>query len=105
MLGILIDGAILMVLLKTIDDEEIGFGTSLLVAFATSIGTSLLALALAAAMGVVGIGIAALIAAALLGVALSALFGMEIKRALLVAGAFMVAHIGISIVFSMLLHR
>jgi len=102
MLGIAIDALVLMVLLKTISDEDIGFGTSILVALVASIGTTVLAIGLAAMMGIAGIAVAALIAAALLGVAVSLLFGVEIKRAFLIGAIFMVVHIGVGIGFQMM---
>ena len=102
MLGIAIDALVLMVLLKTISDEDIGFGTSILVALVASIGTTILAIGLASMMGIAGIAVAALIAAALLGVAVSLLFGVEIKRAFLIGAIFMVVHIGVGIGFQMM---
>lgn len=103
MLGIAIDALVLMVLLKTINDDDIGFGTSLVVAIVASIGTTLLAIGLASVMGIAGIAVAGIIAAALLGVAVSALFGVEIKRSFLIGAIFMVAHIGIGIGFQLML--
>jgi hypothetical protein len=103
MLGIAIDAAVLMMLLKSVNDEDIGFGTALLVALAASVGTSVLAIALATALGAAGIFLAAILAAATLGAALSAMLGMEIKRAFLVAGLFMLVHIGMAIGFQLLL--
>ncbi len=46
--------------------------------------------------------VAAIIAAALLGIAVSALFGLEIKRAFLIGGIFMLVHIGFGIGFWLL---
>lgn len=103
MLGIAIDAVVLMVLLKAVNDEDVGFGTSFLVALAASIGTAVLAIALAAMIGVAGIVIAAVIAAAILGAAVSAMFGMEIKRAFLVGGLFMLVHIGVAVGFHLAL--
>jgi hypothetical protein len=57
----------------------------------------LLAFALAAAIGIAGIFVAAVIAAAILGAALSWLVGAEIKRACIIAGIFMVVHVGFAI--------
>lgn len=99
MLGIAIDALVLIVLLQTINDEEIGFGTAVVVALIASIGTTVLAIGLAVLMGVAGIAVAAIIAAALLGVAVSALFGVEIKRSFLIGAIFMAVHIGVGIGF------
>jgi len=103
MLGIAIDALVLMVLLKAINDEDIGFGTSVVVALVASIGTTVLAFGLMSVMGITGIVVAGVIAAALLGVAVSALFGVEIKRSFLIGIIFMVVHIGFSIGFILML--
>ncbi len=97
MLMIALDAVVLMVLLKTVQDEDVNFGTAIIVALVTAIGTSLLAMGLVLALGLAGILLAALIGGALLGVAVSALFGVEIKRAFLISGLFMVVHIVASI--------
>ncbi len=97
MLGIAIDALVLMVLLKTVTDEDIGFGLAILVAIVASIGTTVLALSLVSVMGIAGIAIAALVAAALLAVAVSAMFGVEIKRSFLIGAIFMVVHISVGI--------
>ncbi len=94
-----IDAAVLMFLLKVVNDEDVDFGTAFLVALATAIGTGVLAWLLAAAMGFAGTILAAIIAAALLGVAVSALFGVEIKRSFLIATLFVVIHVGVSMGF------
>jgi hypothetical protein len=97
MLMIALDAVVLMVLLKTVQDEDLNFGTAIIVALVTAIGTSLLAMGLAVALGLFGILLAAMIGGAVLGVAVSALFGVEIKRAFLISGLFMAIHIGASI--------
>jgi hypothetical protein len=102
MLGIAIDALVLMVLLKTVNDEDVGFGISIIVALVASIGTTILAIGLAAVMGIAGIALAALIAAVLLGIAVSALFGVEIKRSFLIGAIFMVVHIGVGIGFQLM---
>ncbi|MHC4180755.1 MAG: hypothetical protein ACYSWU_24915 [Planctomycetota bacterium] len=103
MLGILIDAAVLMALLKTVTDEDVGFGTAVLVAIAAAIGTALLAFGLTAVMGVAGIIVAAIVAAAGLGIAVSALFGVEIKRSFLISAIFMVVHIAVGVGFELML--
>jgi hypothetical protein len=50
-----IDALVLMVLLKAINEDDVGFGTAFLVALVTSIGTTLLSIGLAALMGIAGI--------------------------------------------------
>ena len=98
MLMLLIDAAVLMILLKTInDDDDVGLGTAIVTALITSIGTGLLAYGLVAAMGPAGVFVAAMIAATLLGIAVAAFFGVEIKRAMLIAVIFITVHIAASL--------
>lgn len=101
MLMILIDAFILIALLKVINDDEIELLTAGIVALVTSIGTSALAYALASAMGVWGIVVAGVVAAAGLGIAVSSLFGVEIKRSMLIGFIFMILHIGIGVSISL----
>ena len=103
MLVIAIDALVLMGLLKAINDDDIGFGTSAVVAFVASIGTIALAAFLVSVMGIGGVLVAAIVAALLLGVAVSALFGVEIKRSMLIGFIFMVVHIGVQLGFNMML--
>ena len=63
MLGLIIDAAVLILLLKTINDEDIGFGAAALIAIVAAIGTAVLAIALAMVMGIAGIIVAAVLAA------------------------------------------
>lgn len=104
MLGIAIDAAVLIFLLQTINQDEIGFGTAFLVALVASVGTLLLAIGFASFMGLAGLFVGAIVAAVLLGVAVSALFGVEIKRSFLIAGIYMVVHIGVGLGFQALFH-
>jgi hypothetical protein len=96
MLMLLIDAGVLMVLLKTINDDDVGFGSALLLALVTSVGTLLLALGLVEVMGTAGVFVAAILAAVLLGIAVSALFGVEIKRSMLIGVIFIVVHVAAS---------
>jgi len=105
MIGLLIDAVVLVFLLQIMNQEDIGFGTAVIVALVTSIGSSLLALGLILVMGTAGIFVAAAIAAVLVGLALAALFGMEVKRAMSIGALFMVAHIGVALGLQMLLGR
>ena len=104
MLGILIDAAVLIGLLKIINDDDVGLGTACIVALVASLGTAALAFGLVSVMGISGLFVASLLAAALLGVAVSAMFGVEIKRSFLIAGLFMLVHLAVGIGFQMLLH-
>ena len=97
MLGIALDAVVLMFLLKTVNDDDVGFGTAILVALAAAIATPVLGFALGLVLGVAGAYLAVLIAAALLGVAVSALFDVEVKRAFIIGGIFMAVHIGFAV--------
>ena len=103
MLGIAIDAVVLIFLLNIISDEDVSFGKAFVVALIAAIGTFALAIGLVVLMGIAGIFVAAIIAAVLLGFAVSALFGVEIKRSFLIAGIFMVVHIGVGFLFEWLL--
>jgi len=105
MIGIAIDAIVLIVLLKTIVDEEVGFLKACVISLVASIGTSVLAVVLAAVMGIAGIVVAALIGAALLGVAVSAMFGAEMKRALAIGGVFTLIHVAVGVGFALLTQR
>ena len=99
MLSIAIVAIVLMILLKTFSDEDIGFGAAFVVSLVASIGTVVLANVLAAVMGIYGVLLATVIAAILLGATVSLLYGVEIKRAMAIGGIFILAHIGVSIGF------
>ncbi|MFN0050792.1 MAG: hypothetical protein ACKV0T_01285 [Planctomycetales bacterium] len=102
MLGILIDAVVLIVLLNVISDEEMGLGKACLIAFVASVGTWLLAFGLGLALGIAGVVIAASLAAGLLGVAVSAMFGVEIKRAMAIGGIFIVIHFAVGFGFGLI---
>jgi hypothetical protein len=103
MLVIAIDAVVFMDLLKMINDDDVGFGTSILVALGASIGTSLLVFGLVYTLGLWGLLLSALLAIGLLGVAVSAMFGVEIKRSFLIAGVFTVVHVAVSLGLSSML--
>ena len=103
MIGLAIDAVVLIFLLQTINQDNIGLGTALIVALVAAVGTSVLAIGLVALMGTAGLFVAAILAALLLGVAISALFGVEIKRSFLIGGLFMLVHMGVAVAFQMLL--
>ena len=103
MLGIALDAVVLVVLLKTVSDEEVGLGTAFVVALLAAIGTFVLALVLAAVLGTAGVALAAVIVAGLLGIAVSAMFGIEIKRSFLIGGIFMLVHMGVGLGLQLLM--
>ena len=103
MLGIAIDALVLIVLLKTMSDEDLDFATAFFIALVAAIGTSALAFGIGTAMGIAGIIVAAIVAAVLLGVAVSALYGVEIKRSFLIGVIFMIVHIGVGVGFQLML--
>jgi hypothetical protein len=94
---ILLDALILIVLLKVVNQDDIGFWPAAGVAAVAAIGTGVLVFVLTLFLGIFGLILAAIVAAVLLGIAVSAVFGVEIKRSFLVGGIFMVVHIGLSL--------
>ncbi len=103
MIGIVIDALILIALLKWLTDADVGLLGAILVSLGTAIGTAVLAYGLVGYMGAMAVLPAAAVASALLGVALAAIYGIDLKRAMLIGGAFMVAHIAISFGLAFLL--
>ena len=102
---ILIDAVILMGLLSVFQEEDLSMGFAAVIAIVTAIVTWVLVYALVHALGETGLYLALVIAAVLLGVALSALYGMEIKRAIMVAVIFMTAHAFASYILGSMLRR
>ena len=96
MLGILIDAAVLMVLIKAVNEQEVDFVTSIIIALVASIGTGLIAVGLGTLMGTVGLLLAAVVGAVVVGFAVSVFVGMEFKRACLVGAIFVAVHLGVS---------
>jgi hypothetical protein len=98
MLGVLLDAGVLILLLKTMTDEDIGFGLAIGIAVVAAIVAMVVALVAIPAVGaIVGLILAGAVAAICVGVAVSALFGVDIMRAFLIGAIFMVAHIGIGL--------
>ena len=100
MLMILIDAVTLIVLLQVVQEESVSFLTAAIIGFVASIVTFILVLALAAALGIIGLFLGALISAAGIGVVVSAMFGVEIKRAMIIGVVFMIVHIGASLMLN-----
>ena len=104
MLGLALDAFVLMGLLKMISDEEVEFWTACGLALVSAVGTAILANVLADAMGLWGLVLAALIAVGLLGIVVSAVCGVEVKRAMAIAGGFMLFHIALNVGFYLMSH-
>lgn len=97
MLMLLIDAVVLIVLLKAFNDEELSLIKAGLTALLTSIGTLILVIALVSVMGPWGLLPAVTAAAVLLGLAISAMFGIDVKRSILIAGIFIAVHVVLSL--------
>jgi len=96
MLGIILDAVVLIVLLKTMVDEDVGIGTACLVALGASIAVFAIAAGLEPFIGLFfAISIAASVSAAILGVIVSAMFGVELKQACVIGVIFTVVHTAI----------
>ena len=89
---IFIDAAIMWMVLTMMLEQEVSLGLSAGLGFGTALITLLLGWGLVKVMGPTGVFVALFLVAVLLGIALSTLFGLELKRAIMVAGIFMVAH-------------
>lgn len=103
MCGIVIDAVILMVILMFAGERDIGFFRAAFAALVWAVGTTLLSFALGAMLGIIGVLVAAVIGAALLGLAVSIIFGVALKRALIIAGIFLLVHIGVYVAAMFLL--
>lgn len=104
MLIIALDAVVLMALLKSFTDEEVGIGKALVVALLTSIAGGVLSFALASALGLVGALLGIVITGVLLGFAVSWLFGVVLTRSFMIAGIFMLVHIIASVGLQVLFH-
>lgn len=102
MLVLLIEAAVLMALLKVVNDEDSGLLGAMGLALGGAIGTSIAIGGCWSVMGLIGIPIGGAIAVGLLGVAISALYGIEIMRSFMIAGIFVVIDIAISVGWAMM---
>lgn len=93
MVQILIDATVLIFLLKIVNDDDVGFGAAALLSFCTSIAAFALSIGLISAIGPAGLIVAVAIVAIALGMAVAILFGVELKRAMLVGMLFMALHV------------
>jgi hypothetical protein len=97
MLMLLVDAVVLIVLLKAFNDDEISLLKAALTALLTSIGTLILVVAFVSFMGPWGLIPAVTAAAVLLGLAISAMYGIDVKRSILIAGIFIAVHVVLSL--------
>lgn len=103
MLVLLLEAVLLISLLKMMVDEEISLLGAAGIALLTSIATTLLAMALITQIGIAGLFIAVAVSCGALGAALSAMFGIEIKRAFLIAGIFLAGDLAIRLCLAILM--
>jgi hypothetical protein len=99
MLSIAIKSLCLMGLLKAMADEEIGFWKGVALAFAASLGSAFLLQGLAPSLGLWAIPVALGLVGLGLGAAISAICGTEIKRSFLVAAAYILVDLVITMIF------
>ncbi len=100
MLGIVIQAAILVGLIRIILEEDGNWLISALVAVGVSVATWMMAFGLAGGLGldpILSILVAAVTAGAGLGVGLAFFYGAGFARAFLVAGIYMAVTIGLSL--------
>lgn len=109
MLMFCLDAVILIGLIKLMCDEEISFLGALGLSIATSIVAFILVLLCAIGFVLIipdpqialilGVIFGSVLSAVGLGAALSAMFGESFNRACLIAGIFIVIHVGLSLLF------
>jgi MFS family permease len=97
MIILFFDTIALVGLMVALSGEGIGFGTAAVIAGIFSVATTILGAILGAFLGIAGILLAAVIGAGILGLVISAMFGMEIKRAFAVGGAFAAVHFVVAV--------
>jgi len=102
MLPIAIRALCLIGILKVLADEEISFGQGAGLALGASLGSSLLYMSLAPWLGAWAILVALNLVGLGLGAGISAFCGTEIKRSFLIAAAYIVVDLGITIGLAML---
>lgn len=99
MLGILLNACVLIALLKLMQDEDVGLGTACLMAIGISIGGAFLVFGCVAVMGVAGIFVGLVLVAVLVGIVVSALYGVELKRAFMIGGSYILINFAVSLAF------
>lgn len=104
MLSIAVKSLCLIGILKTMADEEIGFGQGAALAVGASLGSSLLVIALSPWLGPWAILVTLNLVGLGLGAAISALCGTEIKRSFLIAAVYIVVDVLISFGLHLLFH-
>ncbi|PHS18444.1 MAG: hypothetical protein COA78_02135 [Blastopirellula sp.] len=99
LIGLLIEALVLMALLKTFNDDDLGLGSAFALAIGTSIITALAMAGFVSLIGLPGIIVAAVLAALSLGIVISFFLGSDLKQACIIGGIFMVVHIVVAIIF------
>ena len=100
--GVVINAVLLIGLMKAMDGEDADMFTAVLVAFGSSIINAILAYGFGSAMGPPGAFLGVFVGTGVLGVILSAVFGTEIKRAMLISACYFVAQIVIAVVLTLM---
>ena len=99
-----IEAGILMVLLQSLNDNDVDFLPAAGFALFASIVTSVLSVALVAACGeLLGLLLAGLAGAVVVGLAVALIFGGELKRSVMIGGIFVACHFGISLLFRLMM--
>ena len=101
MCGIIIDTLVLIAVLSAMEGEEVDFMSAFIIALVTSIVTGVIGIGLVMAIGIAGVFIASLIGAIGVGIGVSAMFGVEIKKAILIGVIFAVARIVVYLILSL----
>ncbi len=102
MLLLLLDSVVLIALLKSFNDEEMGLLKACLTSLLFSILTAVLAILCAVALGPVGLFIGLALSAGLIGLVISWMFGIDVQRSILIGVIFIGAHFGMSLALNAL---
>ncbi len=103
MIGVVINAVILIALLKALSDAEVSFLGAVLVSLGTSLAGFVLSLVLSPSIGVAGAFVALGVVATGLAVVLSAAYGIDLRRAGLIALLYFVAQVILAVVLTALL--
>jgi hypothetical protein len=103
MLMILIDAVTLVVLLKVVHDEDAGWLAAALLGLGAAVVTGIISLLLWPVIGLGALAVAGIVGAVGVGFAVALMYGLEVKRALMVGGIFMAVHIVCAVGLNLLL--
>ncbi len=102
MLQLLLDSVVLIALLKSFNDEEMGLLKACLTSLFFSILTGVLAILFVVAIGPIGLFVGLALSAGLIGLVISWMFGIDVQRSILIGVIFIAAHFAIGMALNAL---